>query len=182
MPVRFLSSLALCCAIPLAAQAAAFTVTSPDFADNAQAPAAGAEPACGGGTNTSPALRWSGAPPATKSFAIILTDVDNWHLAGASPHWIAYGIPATITAIPAGFNAQSPLPYVPGLNFAGTPDFHGYCPPKGDAPHHYVYSVFATDLAPAALAANLTRDALTAALRGHTLAGSSTIAQYGQTP
>ncbi len=175
-------SILLCLVAPLAAQAASFVVTSPDFQDAGPAPLAGARPACGGGTNTSPALAWTGAPPATKSYAIVLTDVDNWARAGAAVHWIAYGIPATVTAIPPGFGSQTPAQYVSGTNLANQSGFRGYCPPKGDSPHHYVYSVFATDLAPDALAAGLTRDALTVALTGHTLAGSSIVARYAQSP
>ncbi len=71
---------------------------------------------------------------------------------------------------------------VSGASLGGSPGFRGYCPPKTDAPHHYVYTVFATDLAPDALAAGLDRDAFTAALRGHVLAGQSVVVRYGQAP
>ncbi len=178
---RAVLSLLLCVATPLAARAA-FVVTSPGFEDNAQAPLAGAQQACGGGTSTSPALAWAGTPAAAKSFVILLIDVDNWGRAGEAPHWIAYGIPATVSAVPAGFGSQTPAQYVSGINLKNQLGFLGYCPPKGDAPHHYVYTVIATDLAPDALAPGLTRDALTAALKGHTLAGSSIIARYAQNP
>ena len=182
MLARFALFLTLCVFAPLAAQAAPFVVTSPDFLDDAQAPLAGAQPACGGGTNTSPALAWSGAPPATKSYVILLTDVDNASLAGLGMHWIAYGIPATVSAVPAGFGGQSPPQYVSGTNLGGQPGFRGYCPAKGDGAHHYVYTVLATDLAPNALAPGLTRDALDAALKGHALAAASVIARYAQAP
>ncbi len=168
--------------VPVAARADSFIVTSPQFRDDGQAPLAGAQPTCGGGIASSPALAWTGAPTATKSFAIILTDVDAWPRGGQLTHWIAYGIPAGVSAIPAGFSSSAPPNYVSGTNGGNEPGFRGYCPPKGDAPHHYVYTVLATDLAPNALAPGLTRGALTAALEGHTLAGSSVIARYGQTP
>ncbi len=182
MLARSILTLALCFLTPLAAQAATFVVTSPDFADNGVAPLAGAGPACGGGTNTSPALAWSGAPATTLSYVILLTDVDNMGYVGVATHWIAYGIPASITSVPAGFAAQVPARYVSGTNIGGQLGFRGYCPPKGAGPHHYVYTVFATDLAPDALAPGLTRDALTAALKGHTLAAASVIARYAQAP
>jgi len=182
MFARFVFALSLGVLVPLAAQAAAFAVSSPDFQDNGQAPLAGAQPACGGGTNTSPALAWTGAPAATKSYVILLTDVDNAGYAGAATHWIAYGIPATVSAVPAGFAAQTPPQYLSGPNVGNQPGFRGYCPPKGSAPHHYVYTVLATDLAPDALAPGLTRDALAAALKGHALAASSVIARYAQAP
>jgi hypothetical protein len=165
-----------------AAQAAPFVVSSPDVADNGVAPIAGAQPDCGGGTSTSIALAWNGAPAGTKSYAIVTTDVDNWRSVGVAAHWIAYGIPASVSSVPAGFGTQTPLQYVSGASLGGSPGFRGYCPPKTDAPHHYVYTVFATDLAPDALAAGLNRDAFTAALRGHVLAGQSVVVRYGQTP
>ena len=177
---RFAIAAVLAGAMPLVAQAAPFAVTSPDFQDNALAPVAGAQPSCGGGTNTSPALAWSGAPAATKSFAIVMTDVDNGRRVGWGTHWLAYGIPASATSIPTGFATQTPTRYVSGLNFNNQPGYRGYCPPKTDAPHHYVFTVLATDLAPGALAPNLSREAFTAALTGHVLAASSIIAQYAQ--
>jgi Raf kinase inhibitor-like YbhB/YbcL family protein len=182
MFARLVLTLCFCIATAAGAQAAPFTVTSSQFQDNAPAPLAGTQPTCGGGTSTSPALAWSGAPAATKSYVIILSDVDNWSHAGLAAHWIAYGIPAGVSAIPAGFGSQTPAQYVSGTNLGDQPGFRGYCPPKGDAPHHYVYTVLATDLAPDALAAGLTRDALTVALKGHTLAGSSIVVRYAQAP
>ncbi|HMD03262.1 MAG TPA: YbhB/YbcL family Raf kinase inhibitor-like protein [Candidatus Baltobacteraceae bacterium] len=176
---RFVLVLSLCFVAPLAAQAAPFVVTSPDFADDGLAPLSGAQPTCGGGTSTSPALAWSGAPPSTKSYVILTVDVDNWGSIGTAAHWIAYGIPASVAAVPAGFGTQT-AQYRSGLNAGNQPGFRGYCPTKGDAPHHYVFTVFATDLAPDALARDLTRDALIGALTGHTLAGSSVIARYAQ--
>jgi len=182
MFARLSLAICLCFATAAAAQAASFVVASPQFQDNAPAPLGGAQPTCGGGTSTSPALAWSGAPAATKSYVIILSDVDNWSHAGLAAHWIAYGISAGVSAIPAGFASQTPAQFVAGANFSGQTDFRGYCPPKGDAPHHYVYTVLATDLVPDALAPGLTRDALTLALKGHTLAGSSIVVRYAQAP
>jgi Raf kinase inhibitor-like YbhB/YbcL family protein len=169
----------LAAAMPVAAQGAPFAVTSSDFQDNAPAPAAGAQSTCGG-ANTSPALAWSGAPSGTKSFAIVMTDVDNARRVGWGTHWLAYGIPAAVTSIPSGFATQSPAAYVSGLNFSNQPGYRGYCPPKTDVPHHYVFTVLATDLPASALAPNLSREAFTAALTGHVLAASSIIAQYAQ--
>jgi Raf kinase inhibitor-like YbhB/YbcL family protein len=180
MFARLVLAISLNLAAAAAAQAAPFVVTSPQFQDNGPAPLAGAQPTCGGGTSESPALAWTGAPTATKSYAIILSDIDNWSRAGLAAHWIAYGIPATVSSIPAGYGSQTPLQYVSGTNLGNATGFRGYCPSKGDAPHHYVYTVLATDLAPDALAAGLTRDALTVALKGHTLAGSSIIVRYAQ--
>jgi Raf kinase inhibitor-like YbhB/YbcL family protein len=182
MHARFMLAVLLCLVTPVAARAASFVVTSSEFADNGPAPRAGAQPQCGGGSSSSPALAWTGAPAATKSYVIVVTDVDAWGPGGFLTHWIAYGIPASVSAVPPGFGSETPPHYVPGLNVSNEPGFRGYCPPKGAAPHHYVYTVLATDLAPDALAPGLTRDALPAALDGHRLAGASVIARYAQAP
>lgn len=56
----------------------------------------------------------------------------------------------------------------------------GPCPPPGDAPHHYYITVYATDLAPAALASGLTREQFFSALTGHALGTTTTVALYGR--
>ena len=53
------------------------------------------------------------------------------------------------------------------------------CPPVGDVAHHYIMTVAATDLEPAALPPGLTRDALLAALKGHAFGGQSIVGRYG---
>ena len=59
------------------AQARSFTVTSPGLADGALLSTrnAGSAGDCGG-ENMSPALAWSEVPEGTKSFAIVVYDVD----------------------------------------------------------------------------------------------------------
>ena len=51
------------------------------------------------GPNTSPDLEWSGAPPGTQSYALIL---DDYEARGGDGfiHWVAYNIPSLATALP----------------------------------------------------------------------------------
>ena len=56
--------------------------------------------------------------------------------------------------------------------------YRGPCPPHGLAPHHYIITVIATDLASDALQPGLTRADFLVALKGHTLASSSFIGRY----
>jgi Raf kinase inhibitor-like YbhB/YbcL family protein len=138
----------------------------------------GSQPNCGGGTSVSPPLAWTNVPAGVLSFAIVLYDPD----APGGPgflHWVAYGIPASATSVPAGFGTQ-PGGHVAGANGAGNPVFTGYCPPAGDVPHHFTFTVYATDLAPDALAAGMTRDALMTALHGHVKAAHSIVGRYGR--
>lgn len=49
--------------------------------------------------------------------------------------------------------------------------YRGPCPPPGVL-HHYVFTLFATDLEPKALKEGLTRDELVKALEGHAMAAT----------
>src|SRR6202789_1132608 len=55
---------------------------------------------CSGG-NVSPALSWSGAPAATKSFAVSIYDPDAPTGSGWW-HWVVFNIPAATTSLPKG--------------------------------------------------------------------------------
>jgi Raf kinase inhibitor-like YbhB/YbcL family protein len=106
---------------------------------------------CTGG-NVSPALEWSNVPEGTKSLSLQVHDPDAPTGAGFW-HWAVYNIPPTATGLPQGAgNAPASLPE---MAFGGNTDFMdtgatdvngnygGPCPPEGDAPHHYVFTLYA---------------------------------------
>jgi Raf kinase inhibitor-like YbhB/YbcL family protein len=99
------------------------------------------------GQNVSPALRWSGAPAGTKSFALLLHDPDAPTGGAGWWHWIAYDIPAGTTALAknAGKADGSAMPAGARsvANDYGTPGYGGPCPPEGDKPHRYVFTLYA---------------------------------------
>lgn len=165
------------------AQAAPFTATSPKFADGGMLDRANAGGTfgtsnCGGG-NLSPALTWSNAPAATKTFAIVVSDPDGSNGLG-SVHWIAYDIAPNVNSLAEGDGSQPSAKFVGGTNGRGLQTYFGPCPPPGGTPHHYHLSVMALDIAPSTLGPGLTRDALFAKIKGHILAQSSIIARYGR--
>src|SRR5271163_2844901 len=136
----------------LGAQGAAaqtMTLTSPDIkpggkiADEQVFNAFG----CTGG-NTSPALSWSGAPQGTKSFALSVYDPDAPTGSGFW-HWVVFNIPPDVTSLPKGAgdpkSAAAPKGAVQSRTDFGVPGYGGPCPPKGDAPHHYQFTIFAVD-------------------------------------
>lgn len=97
------------------------------------------------GKNVSPALSWSGAPAGTKSFAITVYDPDAPTGSGWW-HWTVVNIPATVTSLAAGAGSTKPaLPKgaVEGRTDFGKPGYGGPCPPQGDKPHHYIFTVWA---------------------------------------
>jgi len=122
------------------------------------------------GQNVSPQLRWTNPPPGTKSFAILMYDVDGQFGAGVS-HWVAYNIPATVLELAEG-DGTAGRKFTGGSGTRGNAQYLGPCPPRGDGPHHYLFTVMALDVEPT-LAPGLTREAFLAAVKGHQLAASS---------
>jgi len=114
------------------------------------------------GGNISPPLRWTGAPPNAKSFALIVEDPD---APGPGPfvHWILFNIPATVTTIQEG---QIPAGALQGKNDGGTIGYYGPKPPSGT--HHYIFRLYALD-APLPLAAGASKADVVNAMRGHEL-------------
>lgn len=182
MRLRFMSVclLGLAASVPVRAVAQQpFRLTLPGYADGASFSRAQAARAHGcGGENVSPALAWRDAPPATRSFAVVMYDPDGARGLGFD-HWLLYGIPAGAGGLAAGAGSASG-PYVGGANGPGTRGYFGPCPPRGDPPHHYVILAYALDLDPGALPPGLDRPSLFRALAGHVLAASSVVLRYGR--
>ncbi len=102
------------------------------------------------GQNISPALDWANAPAGTKSFAVTAYDPDAPTGSGWW-HWVMYNIPASTTGLAAGAgnahgmlsSSNAPKGSVEGTTDFGTKGYGGPCPPVGDKPHHYHFTVFA---------------------------------------
>jgi len=138
--------LALTIATGAAAAGSAFRLQSPSVAPNSALYIDQVYSGFGcSGKNISPALSWSGAPKGTKSFAITVYDPDAPTGSGWW-HWVVYNIPATATGLPVGAGSaggQLPAGALQGHTDFGTPGFGGACPPVGDKPHRYIFSVYA---------------------------------------
>jgi len=122
-------------------------------------------------------LAWKNAPAATKSFAIMMTDLPGRGGLGVS-HWVAYDIPASKTPLKEGEASQPSKDIVGGKNTPGTMLYYGPCPPFTDTPHPYTVVLIATDVPPGTLQPGMTAAELGAALTGHTLAATSFVANY----
>ncbi len=134
------------------------------------------------GQNQSPALEWVHAPGSTKSFAVTLYDPDAPTGSGWW-HWVVYNIPVSVTRLPAGAgdvrHAFTPG-VVQGRTDFGKPGYGGPCPPKGDKPHRYVFTVHALDVDKLELPVDATAAAVGFNLHAHALARASLTARYGR--
>ena len=163
------------------AAAAPFRVTSSSFKDGgmlSKKNAADDPMRMCGGENVSPALSWSNAPEKTKSFVVLMFDPDGLLGQGVS-HWVGYGIPASVKGFKEGALTQAKN-FVGGKGTRDNALYIGPCPPVGDAPHHYLFTVIATDLDPGALKPGMTRDEVYAAIKGHALVGGSIVGRYAR--
>jgi Raf kinase inhibitor-like YbhB/YbcL family protein len=101
------------------------------------------------GDNISPQLAWHGAPKGTQSFAITAYDPDAPSGSGWW-HWTVVNIPADVSSLATGASSSPaglPVGAVQGRNDYGTSGFGGACPPAGDKPHHYQFTVWALKVA-----------------------------------
>jgi Raf kinase inhibitor-like YbhB/YbcL family protein len=144
--VRTSMAVAALCATTLA-HAAGFTLSSPTIKSGATLTEEQVFQGFGcTGKNVSPALKWSGAPAGTKSYALTVYDPDAPTGSGWW-HWVVVNLPAAVTELPAGAGAADgkslPAGAMQVRTDFGAPGFGGACPPKGDKPHRYIFTVYA---------------------------------------
>ena len=142
---RFLPVVVSSLLLGAATAAAAFELRSTDVSDGATLTKAQVYSGFGcTGENLSPALTWIGAPAGTQSFALTLYDPDAPTGSGWW-HWIVYDLPPTTTSLPRGIGQAAGLPEgaIEARNDFGARSFGGACPPAGDKPHRYVFTIHA---------------------------------------
>ena len=145
-----------------------FTLASQSFADGQVMPKkmsntnpTGKAPNCVG-ENVSPELHWTNVPNGTKSLVLLMFDPEGRAPFGVS-HWVAYGIdPSKVKGFAEGAASKDSDQYVGGKSLMGVGHYSGPCTPPGQTPHHYTFTLIATDFAPNELPPGLTREELTA--------------------
>ncbi len=95
------------------------------------------------GAGTSPPLVLPVVPAGTESVALLLQDPDA--PGGTFLHWSVYGLQPDAGEFKAG---SVPSGALEGANDAGGEGYAPPCPPEGDDPHRYVFTVHALSSAP----------------------------------
>lgn len=135
---------------------------------------------CGGG-NQSPHLRWQDAPAGTKSFAVTCFDPDAPTGSGFW-HWVVVNIPPHVTELPlgAGNPASGALPAgaLQVRTDFGKPGYGGPCPPQGDHPHRYLFTVHAVSMDALPVTADTAAAVVGFYLNFNTLARASLMGLY----
>ena len=137
-----------------------FTISSSAFQDGGwlQQKNAGnnkANPNCVG-DNVSPPLAWTNVPQKATSLALLMFDPEGRGGMGVS-HWVAYGIPVSVTGFAEGEVSKASDKYVGGLGSNKESIYLGPCTPPGPL-HHYTFTLIATTHGVKDLPPKLTRE------------------------
>jgi len=127
------------------------------------------------GDNAFPGLIWSSGPQGTKSYAIVVQDIDASQDGEPILHLTLYNIPGDDTRLNAGMVPEgNPRGSSYGPNYMGDArPYLGPEPPPGPK-HHYHFQVFALDtMIPAGAA--MTYDGLVRTMHGHVLASGEVV-------
>jgi Raf kinase inhibitor-like YbhB/YbcL family protein len=108
-------------------------LTSPDFKAGAAIPA---RFTCSG-ANVSPELTWRHVPRGATQLEVSVVDED----ADGFVHWSVRGLPPRARGVRGGH--VLPPGAREGRNGFGKVGWSGPCPPRGDAAHHYLFTVTA---------------------------------------
>ncbi len=109
-------------------------LTSPAFRDGGRLPR---KFTCDG-SRLSPPLAWSGVPTGSAELVLLVEDLDA--PGGAFVHWTVFRIDPGTSHLAAG---ESPFGASGGKNSFGGEAYGAPCPPKGDKPHRYVFTLYA---------------------------------------
>lgn len=135
------------------------------------------------GKNQSPALAWKGAPPGTKSFALTVYDPDAPTGAGWW-HWLVYNLPAGTNSLAEGAGAADgkglPAGSLQGRTDFGSFGFGGACPPPGDRPHRYIFTVHALKTDKLDVPVDATATLVGARIRAQQLSQAQITARYAR--
>jgi Raf kinase inhibitor-like YbhB/YbcL family protein len=152
------------------------TLTSRNFSDHGSIPR---HFTCDG-DGVSPELEWTGAPPGTVTFVLIVHDPDVPDPAAPKRtwiHWVLYNLPASLSRLDEAIEPRSLGNHVrEGLNDSHEQGYDPPCPPRGR--HRYIHTLYALDIELPDLGASATRDDVEREMRNHVLEQASLTGTY----
>jgi Raf kinase inhibitor-like YbhB/YbcL family protein len=135
------------------------------------------------GNNISPELLWANAPQGTKSYALTVYDPDAPTGSGWW-HWVVYNIPASANKIAAGAGTVDgknlPAGSAQGRTDFGSTGFGGACPPVGDKPHRYIFTLHALSTEKLAIPEGATAALIGYMINANRIDQTSFTAYYGR--
>jgi Raf kinase inhibitor-like YbhB/YbcL family protein len=166
------------------AVAGEFTLSSTQIQAGGQMPMAQVFDSFGcTGKNISPELHWSGVPKGTKSLALTVYDPDAPTGSGWW-HWLIFNIDPRTAGLPANAGDVdahlAPVGSVQSRTDYGSVGYGGPCPPPGDKPHRYVFTLFALNVARLDLDKDATAAMVGYNLNAHAMAKAQMTALFGR--
>lgn len=149
-----------------------FVLASPAFAEGDAIPV---RHTCDG-ENISPELAWSGAPPGTRSFALVMHDPDGTR--GDFVHWLLWDIGADESSLAEGVGGMSTG--ASGENGFRDISYAGPCPPPGSEPHRYFFELYALDVERLGVDRGTKRAEAEMVMRQHQLGQTKLMGRYAR--
>jgi Raf kinase inhibitor-like YbhB/YbcL family protein len=124
--------------------------------------------------NVSPPLEWKNVPDSTRSFALIMRNIDpaRWHYI----HWVVLNLPPDVRYLPEGAGRRS---LIPGES-SGIGGYMGVIPDKEHRFHRYVFTLYALDTTLPTDSTPTEIEQLEQQAAGHVLAKAELMGRYGR--
>lgn len=135
------------------------------------------------GRNISPQLEWKNPPAGTKSFALTVYDPDAPTGSGWW-HWVVLNIPNHYKKLSTNFGSKDQFRFKNLItqvrNDYGIHKFGGPCPPKGDKPHRYIFTLHALKTDKIILNKSATAAQAGFMINANTIGKASFVAKFGR--
>ena len=118
-----------------------------------------------------PPLEWSAPPPGSQEIVILVEDADT-NGDNLTCHWSVWGLPGQ-----KGMLLEGETPPRVGKNSKRNSEWQLPAPPEDDAPHQYVFQIFALDL-PLTLMPGASSAELVKSMEGHVVAAAVLTGTY----
>ena len=169
----------------IAAEPATFQASSPDIPSGKPIEAKFIYQGFGcTGQNVSPAVAWKNAPAGTRSFAVMVHDPDAPTGGAGFWHWVVVNIPVGTAYLAQGAGAADGKRLPAGSRQVatdfGAPGWGGPCPPEGDKPHRYQFTVYALGVDKLDLPDNATASLTGFMVNANTLGKATFTGLYGR--